>query len=169
MGKEFFRRPLMVAGATGGSTVSAFDDVRIAGTLAVAGAQTNSGAVVMPTESLTGSTALQSLSTKFASFITQGTSGSGRGFRLPAPRAGLMKFIAVSANTTSPPDVDIQCNTTAQTFFGSTFNTAAPGNSTVRSKYFSLLLCGVSTSQWAVLSGSTTFWTFTASTGSTGQ
>lgn len=157
MGFEYFKRP--VRSALGESVV---DDLE-------AGNVELTGKFTLPTENLTGSAALQNLSTEGASFITQGTSGAGRDFRLPAPVAGLLKFIQVSANTTSPNDTRIVTNTTAHTFFGSTFNEASVANSTVRSKMFSLLLVGVSTSQWAVLSGSTSFWTFAASTGSTGQ
>lgn len=158
MGFEYIKRPLRVVNST-----SVLPGVDITGVFDM------QGAVVLPAESLTGSAALQTLSTEVCSFLTQGTSGSGRDFRLPAPRLGLMKFIAVAPNTTSPNDLAIQCNTTAHTFFGSSFNTATVADSTVRSRYRSLLLVGVSTSQWAVLSGSTTFWTFSASTGSTGQ
>lgn len=158
MGYEYFKRPLR--SVFGESTLDS---------LQVENGLTLDGRLVLPVQSLTASAALQNLSTEGASFITQGTSGAGRDFRLPAPVAGLIKFIAVNANTTSPNDTRILCNTTAQTFFGSSFNQASVADSTVRSKYFSLLLVGVSTSQWAVLSGSTTFWTFAASTGSTGQ
>lgn len=158
MGYEYVKRPLRVVNST-----SIIPSVIFSGVL------DSSGALVLPTESLTGSGALQTLSTEVCSFLTQGTSGSGRDFRLPAPRAGLFKFIAVNPNTTSPNDLAIQCNTTAHTFFGSSFNTATVADSTVRSRYRTLMLVGVSTTQWAVLSGSTTFWTFTASTGSTGQ
>lgn len=175
MGYEKSKRPLLAPGiaivdgaaSTGPATVSG--DVDLAGDVRVGGNFSPAGAIALQTEALTGSTALQTLSTKTVSFITQGTSGAGRDFRLPAPRAGLLKTIHVSANTTSPNNTVIQCNSTAHTFFGSTFNSATIADSTVRSRYFSLMLVGVSTSQWAVLSGSTTFWTFSATTGSTGQ
>lgn len=160
MGYEYIKRPLRVIGST--SDMRGAQD--FSGNVDFAGSR-----VVLPTESLTGAATLQTLSTEVVSFITQGTSGSGRDFRLPAPVAGQFKLVFVNANTTSPNNTAIQCNTTAHTFFGSSFNTATVADSTVRSRYFSLLLVGVSTSQWAVLSGSTTFWTFTASTGSTGQ
>lgn len=158
MGFEYFKRP--VRSVTGASTFDA---------LTVENTGTLQGRLIVPTEALTASAALQNLSTEFASFITQGTSGAGRDFRLPAPVVGLVKFIAVNANTTSPPNTRIVTNTTLQTFFGSSFNEATVADSTVRSKYYTLLLVGASTTQWAVLSGSTTFWTFAATTGSTGQ
>lgn len=160
MGYEHFRRP--IRSVAGESTLDS---------LQVENGLTLDGRLVLPVESLTASAALQNLSTEGASFITQGTSGSGRDFRLPAPVAGMVKFISVHTNTTSPPDVRIVGNTTAHTFFGTTFNQAAVGDSTAVSfKIHSLLLVGVSTSQWAVLfNGSSASWVFTATTGSTGQ
>lgn len=155
MGFEYFKRP--VRSVFGNSS---FDSVTLDASL------------TLPIESLTGSGALQSLSTAaVAHFITQGTSGSGRDFRLPAPTAGAVHIIAVNGNTTSPNDVVIQCNTTAQTFFGTTANTVGLANSTTTgTDVRTLMLVGVSTSQWAVLGqGSTAYWVFTASTGSTGQ
>lgn len=157
MGFEYFKRPLRSAADSN----SRLGDATVGNSLTV------------PVEALTGSGALQSLSTSVvAHFITQGTSGSGRDFRLPNPVAGAFHVIAINPNTTSPNDVRIVCQTTAQTFFGTTANEIAVDNSTAAGDVGrrTILLVGVSTSQWAALvSGTTNTFVFNASTGSTGQ
>lgn len=161
MGFEYFKRPLRsVLGNSTLDTVTVENGLTLQGTLRV------------PTQSLTASTALQTLSTEGASFLTLDSSGAGRDFRLPAPVAGLVKLIAVNRATTSPPDLRIVTNTTAQTFFGTTFNQALLADSTAAgARVRALLLVGVSTSQWAVLPNGTTAtgWVFSGTTGSTGQ
>lgn len=162
MGFEYFKRPLRVQSAV----ASTFEDITVEGTL------TLQSDMVLPVETLTGSGALQNIaSTAIIHAITQGTSGSGRDFRLPTVTAGAVHIIAVNGNTTSPNDVVIQCNTTAQTFFGTTANTVGLANSTTAgTDVRTLMLVGISTSQWIALGqGSTAYWVFTASTGSTGQ
>lgn len=162
MGYEYFKRP--IRSVVGEST---FHDLTVEETLTL---QTD---LVLPTQSLTASAALQNLaSTAVVHILTQGTSGAGRDFRLPAPTLGTFKIIAVNANTTSPDDLRIVCNTTAQTFFGSTFNQIGVANSTAAATKgrHVLMLVGVSTSQWAVLPGHSTLnWVLSATTGSTGQ
>lgn len=177
MGKEYFKRPLAVNLTTGGSTVTSFDDVRIAGALTVAGAQTVSGALTvdtsltLPVQTLTASTALQNLASTAVVHVLTETSGAGRDFRLPAPTAGAVHVISVSPST-SPGNTIIFTNTTAQTFFGSTFNQialAAGATAAGARGAHTLLLVGVSTSQWALLRGTTASFALSASTGSTGQ
>lgn len=163
MGFEYIKRPLRVQSPV----ASTFEDITIEGTLTL---QTD---LVLPTQSLTASAALQNLaSTAVVHILTQGTSGAGHDFRLPAPTLGQFKIIAINVNTTSPPDLRIVCNTTAQTFFGSTFNQIAVADSTAAATKgrWTMMLVGVSTSQWAVLPGHTTSnFVLSASTGSTGQ
>lgn len=179
MGKEYFKRPLMTDLTTAGSTVASVSDLRVGGALTVTGALTQTGNLVLNSlqlgrQSLTASTALQSLSsTLVAHFLTQGTSGAGRDFRLPAPTAGAMHFVSWNANTTSPDNMVVFTNTTAQTFFGTTFNQIRPATGSTAAAVkgrLSALFVGVSTSQWAVLpGGTTTALVMAASTGSTGQ
>lgn len=117
--------------------------------------------------------AAQTLSAHGVSFITVGSSGAGRDFILPVPpRRGALKYIFVSNDSTSV-DTVIHTNATANTFWGTTNNTAAlaaastgsPGGTPAGT--VGLVLVGASTSQWAVMPNSTFNWDFTATTGST--
>lgn len=157
MGYEYFKRPLR--SVVGNSTLDSL---------------TLDTSLTLPVESLTASAALQSLgTTAVVHALTQGTSGAGRDFRLPAPTAGALHFVSLNTNTTSPDNLVIFTNTTAQTFFGTTFNQIRPATGSTAAAVkgrLSALFVGVSTSQWAVLpAGTTLAWVFSASTGSTGQ
>ncbi len=131
------------------------------------------GDLTLPTEAKTLSTAAQTLSDDGVSFVTYGTSGKPSDAILPdPPHAGAVKFIFLVNNTTSI-EANINPAATANTFWGTTFNTAtvaaastgSPGGTPAASA--SLVLVGQSTDQWAVLPGSTFNWDFTATTGST--
>ena len=124
-------------------------------------------------ESLTGSSVAQTLSAYGASFLTYGTSGKTNDFILPnPPAAGIQKHVFVVNNTTS---IELNLNTasTANTFWGTTFNTAtlaaeatgSPGGTPHGT--IALTLIAQSTSQWALVSPSTKAWDLTGSTGST--
>ena len=133
---------------------------------------TNAG-IVHDVEALTGSSVAQTLSAYGASFLTYGTSGKTNDFIIPnPPRAGVQKHIFVINNTTS---IELNLNTasTANTFWGTTFNTAtlaaeatgSPGGTPHGT--IALTLIAQSTSQWALVSPSTKAWDLTGSTGST--
>lgn len=133
--------------------------------------------LVLPVESVTSSTALQTLSDHGVSFVTVASSGAGRDFKLPAPpAAGAVKYVYVINNTTSV-DTRILAHTTAvaNTFWGTTFNEAALAAASTGSPggtpdgTVGLMLVAASTAQWAVTAFGSTNWTFAATTGSTGQ
>ena len=126
----------------------------------------------LPIESLTSSTALQTLSAHGVSFLTASTGGGGRDFKLPAPpQAGAVKLIYVDqSGSTAPEVVRIVTATTAAVFWASTFNEVACAGSTANPAGSPMLvLVAKNTTTWAVGVGSTSSWDFSASTGSTGQ
>lgn len=169
MGFEKIRRPLLTSGvqvpASGGS---APDPSGLVGDLRVG------GTFVLPTESVTLVAADQTLSADGVSFVTMATSGAGMEAIIPnPPMAGAVKYIFVINNTTSV-DTRLHTASTANVFWGTTFNTitaaaastGSPGGTPAGSP--ALVLVGVSTSQWALMTGSTFNWDLSASTGSTG-
>ena len=154
MGYAKFKRPILSRG------------LRIASQTTGA----NSGALVHPTEALTGSSAAQTLKPHGASFLTYGTSGKANDFILPDPkRAGEVKYVFVN-KATSSEELSIHLASTLRLFYGSTFNGVTIAATTVSpAGTAALTLVGVSTAQWAVNAGSTIDWDFAASTGSTSQ
>lgn len=186
MGKEYFKRPLAVNMTTAASTVSSFDDVRVAGAMTVAGVMSQTGNLTLsadftvPTESLTGTAANQTLSDHGVSFLTVATSNLTNDFVLPdPPRAGAVKYVFVNFATTSGDEFALHAGATvagssADVFWGTTSNTIT-GNAIAAGTIPvggtpGLLLIGVSTNQWAVsILGSTVLFNMTASTGSTSQ
>ena len=185
MGFEKIKRPVLVPGLavhTPGSAstspgsvagdVDVADDVRVADAIAAVSA-TLTGAFRVATESITTTTVAQTVSGNGVSFVTYGTSGKPSDVLIPNPAAvGIHKVIAVVNNTTS---VELNVNTasTANTFWGTTFNSAAisaastggPGG--VPAGTVLLELWSQSTSQWALAAGSSFNWDLSASTGST--
>lgn len=168
MGVEHHKRPLRVPGVivtgSAGSTFTASD---------AAGGIGLEGPLRIKVESVTLSTAAQTLSAHGVSFVTYGSSGKPSDVILPTPPfSGAVKEIFVVNNTTSV-EANINTNATANTFWGTTFNTIAisaastgsPGGTPAGAPY--LRLIGASTTQWAVTVGSTFNWDFSASTGST--
>jgi hypothetical protein len=166
MGFKVERRPILAPGlqviSSGGST----DPGNLSGDVQI------NGAFNIPTEAVTSSTALQTLSAHGVSFITASTGGGGRDFKLPAPpHAGAVKYVYVDqSGSTAPEDVRVLANTTAAVFFGTTFNEAACAGTTANPAGSPMLmLVARNTTTWAVGVGSTSTWDFAASTGSTGQ
>lgn len=119
------------------------------------------------TETVTLSSAMQTLSDHGASFVTYPTSGKPNDAVIPDPPfTGATKYIAVNNQTTSL-EANFNLNTTARTFFGSTNNTVTVNATGVTA---ALALIANSTSSWAVVSQSdASHWAYSASTGSTGQ
>lgn len=164
MGLEYFKRPVFMNGmqVNGASTFTnklVFDG--------------SSAGIALDTETITTSTAAQTLNAYAVSFITYGTSGKPSDIILPAPpRAGIVKHIFAVNNTTSV-ELNINTNATANTFWGTTFNTVSisaastgsPGGTPAGTAYLGLI--AASTTQWAIFPGSTFNWDFAASTGST--
>lgn len=175
MGFEYIKRPILTSGiavaAAGSASTSASS---VSGDVDVSDAIRMSGPLVMPTETVTLAAGDQAISGSGISVVTLGTSGSGRDAVLAAPAvAGISKHILLINNTTSV-DCAIHTNATANTFWGTTYNTAtvsaastgSPGGTPAGT--VSLALYSVSTSQWALVPGSTFNWDLSGSTGSTG-
>jgi hypothetical protein len=168
MGKEYFKRQLMTAGTTAGSTSGSVGNLRVGGNL------------VVPAESITGTAGNNTLSDHGVSFLTVATSNLGNDFVMPAPpAAGAVKYVFVNFATTSGDEFSLHAGATvagssANVWFGTTANTIT-GNAIAAATIPvggspGLLFIGVSTSQWAVsILGSTVLFNLTASTGSTSQ
>lgn len=131
------------------------------------------GQFALPVENVTLAAADASLSSLGASFVTLGSSGTGRDAVLADPAvAGALKYIFVINNTTST-DLRIHTASTANTFWGTTFNTAALSTASTGSPggtpggTVALALVAASTTQWALMPGTTFNWDLSASTGST--
>lgn len=146
MGNEWFRRPI---GITGG--------LRLA------------------SESITFSNTAQTLSDRGVSFLTLGSSNISGDVILPSPPyTGAIKYIFLQ-NTSTSIEGSIYTDATANTFWGTTWNTVnvsaastgSPGGTPGGSP--ALCLVGASTTQWAVLPGTTFNWDFAQTTGSTAQ
>ena len=109
----------------------------------------------VPTESLTGTDVMQTLSVNGLSILTIGTSNQSNDFELPAPFLGAVKTVLVINNTTSVElTINSQTTAAANTFFGTSFNecaisaasTGSPGG--VPAGTLRLGLIGVSTALW---------------------
>ena len=167
MGFKVEKRPIRTAGvlaSTGTSTMGPAD---------VASGVAMEGKLKLSTQALTGTDAAQTLSADGVSFLTYGTSGISNDFILPTPVfPGQVKFIFAINNTTSV-ELNINTNATANTFWGTTFNTAtlaaastgSPGGTPAGTAMLGLV--AHSTTQWAIFPGSTFNWDITGSTGST--
>lgn len=168
MGHEWIRRSLHTPGV-----------LASAGPSTVTPADVGSGQIAMEsniklsTESITGTDIAQTLSADGVSFVTYGTSGASNDILLPAPKyPGQVKEIFFTNDTTSV-ELNINTNATANTFWGTTWNTidisaastGSPGGVPAGTLY--LKLVAHSTTQWAVVPGSTFNWDFSGSTGST--
>lgn len=168
MGYEYFKRP--IRSRAGNST---FDDVTIADDLVVGDDLRVNGALRLPTETITTTTVAQTMSADGVSFITYGTSGKPSDVIIPVPPfAGAVKYVFVQNNTTSV-ELNLNTNATANTFWGTTFNTAVVSAASTGSPggtpggTVALTLIGASTTQWALVAGTTFNWDLSASTGST--
>lgn len=152
MGEERIRRPIR---SPAGIRLSSEAELRFA------------------TEAITLVAADQTISRDGVSFLTMASSGAGMEGVLQAPSAaGQVKYIFVVNNTTSV-DTRIHTNATANTFWGTTFNTiscspastGSPGGTPAGTMMLGLV--AASTTQWALFMGSTFNWDLSASTGST--
>jgi hypothetical protein len=167
MGLAKFKRPVLLPkglqAGVGGSTFTG--KVVLSGSSARLVVSNTTQAVAAADATLSGHT---------AQFITVGTSGSGRELIIPAPSAkGEVKYLFFDNQTTSV-DTRIHTNATANTFWGTTYNTASMAAASTGSPggtpggTMSLTLVAASTTQWALITGTTFNWDLSASTGSTG-
>jgi len=123
--------------------------------------------LAVPVNAITLSDVAQTLAVGGVNIVTYGTSGNSNDLLLPAPNLGDVVRIAVYNDTTS---VEANINTAASgsVFFGTTSNTITIGATAALNA--SMELVGMSTTQWATTSlSSTGHFTFSATTGSTGQ
>ena len=179
MGFDKHKRPILAPGIavhTPGSASTSPDSV--AGDVDVSDAfrgvsQTLTGALAVPVESLTLTAADKTISRNGVTFLTLGTSGIANDAVLEAPSAaGQIKQVFLINNTTSD-ECRIHTNATANTFWGTTYNTAtlsaastgSPGGTPAGTVM--LGLTAHSTTQWALFPGSTFNWDLVGSTGST--
>lgn len=168
MGLEKIKRPLLLknglqTGPTAGSTFTA--GVVLSG---------SSSYLTLPVTTYADTAAAQTLSAKgCVDLITMNSSGTGMDFILPNPtQRGRVKFIFIDNQTTSV-DTVIHTAATATCFWGTTYNTCAvsaastgnPGG--VPGGAPALGLIAASTTQWALLPGTTFSWDLSATTGST--
>lgn len=171
MGYLRFKRPPLFSG---GLSVASGQTITSGGlTVSKGGIVLSSGEFSLPVENITLTAADKTISRYGVSFVTYGTSGAGRDAVLQAPsRVGQLKYIFVINNTTSV-DCSIHTNATANVFWGTTFNTAqtaaastgSPGGTPAGTA--ALHLVAASTTQWAIIPGSSFNWDLVASTGST--
>ena len=131
---------LTVTGAVGSTAATTLDGI------------TNTGSAVVAAETLTSTQAGSTLSGNGVSFITSGATAGTNIFNLPTPVAGQVKHLAVSVGTTDAVDV-LNSATTTRTFYGATGN--ALRFSTGTNKIRGVTLVAKSTTQWAVIGGST--------------
>jgi len=169
MGFQHIKRPIRTPGVLASGSVNS----TVTPSDAAAGVIASESHIKLSTQALTGTDAAQTLSADGVSFLTYGTSGISNDFILPTPKyPGQVKEIFVTNNTTSV-ELNINTNATANTFWGTTFNTAklstastgSPGGTPAGTVH--LHLVAHSTTQWALAPGSTFNWDITGSTGST--
>ena len=176
MGYEYVKRPVYMKSGlqdAGGSTFSSA--VTITGTLTYTGAAAFGSRVKLPTEAITGTSDEQTLTNYGVSFVTYGTSGKINDIRIPKPTAaGDLKYIFAVKNTTSV-ELNFNTSSTATVFWGTTFNTVTCAAASTGSPAgtpagtMALELVGASTTQWAIMPGSTFNWDIAGSTGSSEQ
>jgi len=125
------------------------------------------GGLAVPVNSITLSDVAQTLAVGGVNIVTYPTSGVSADLLLPAPQVGSVVRIAVFNDTTSV-EANINTAATGSKFFGTTANTMTIGATAALNA--SVELVGMSTAQWATTSlSSTGHFTFTSTTGSTGQ
>jgi len=128
------------------------------------------GGLSVPLNTVSLGTAVQTLANEGVNLVTKGTSGVANDMILPAPSIkGQVVTVAVDNQTTSL-EANLNTESTGVLFWGSTVNTATIGvDETVSISPF-IEFTAASTSQWAVTGlSSTGQWTFSLTTGSTGQ
>jgi hypothetical protein len=125
------------------------------------------GSIVLPVNSVTLSTALQTLAIGMNA-VTYDTSGVASDAAFPVPQPGDVLRVSLNNGTTS---LEANFNTAAtdSAFFGTTASNTITIASTAGSLTPYFELTGVSTSQWALIQSSSVDWTVSSTTGSTGQ
>ena len=126
------------------------------------------GGLAVPVNTVTLSTALQTLAVGGVNAVTYDTSGNPSDAIFPAPAPGDVVRVTLNNGTTSL-EANFNTDSTGSDFFGTAFNTITIA-STAGTLVPSFELTGVSTSQWAITAiSSSVDWTLAASTGSTGS
>ena len=167
MGFKVERRPILTPGVLASVVTSTVGPADLTSDIAM------EGTLKLSTEAVSASTAAKTLSDDGVSFVTVASSGKANDIILPNPLyPGQVKHVFFDNQTTS---VELNVNTvaTANTFWGTTFNTVtcsaastgSPGGTPGGS--MSLTLVAASTTRWALIAGTTFNWDLSASTGST--
>jgi hypothetical protein len=128
------------------------------------------GGLALPVNAITLSSAVQTLAVGGLNAVTYDSSGNASDVLIPAPdRAGqVIRVVLNNATTSLEANFNTFSTATGKEFFGSTNNTITIASTAVVAPSFELV--SVSTSRWAVTAiSSTVDWTFSATTGSTGQ
>ena len=115
------------------------------------------------------SSAVTSLVADTHNFVTYGTSGVANDMLLPNISYKGQQVVVVVDNNTTSIEANINTAATGDVFWGTTLNTATIAT-TGEDGGISIAFTAVTTSQWGVSAMSSTgHWTFSATTGSTGQ
>ncbi len=125
------------------------------------------GGLAIPVNTITLTDVAQTLAVGGVNIVTYGTSGNANDLLLPQPKLGDVVRVAVFNDTTSV-EANINTDSSGSVFFGTTANTVVIGATATLNA--SIEVVGMSTTQWAVTAlSSTVHFTFSATTGSTGQ
>lgn len=132
------------------------------------------GGLAVPVNTVTLSTALQTLAVGGVNAVTYDTSGNPSDAVFPPPITGDVVRVIMN-NATTSLEANFNTDSTGSVFFGTTFNTITANSTANDSSAFELI--AVSTSQWGVVSlsvnGTTAAthmdWALSATTGSTGS
>ena len=130
---------------------------------------------LIPVETVTLSSALQTLAGEGVSLVTYGTSGVANDAQIPSPHYAGQQMTVVLDNNTTSLEASFYTHSTGQTFWGTTFNTITINSTANETSAFSLI--AATTARWAVVSltanlstaAASVDWALSASTGSTGQ
>lgn len=129
-----------------------------------------SGGLNVPLNSVTLSTDPQTLADEGVNLVVYDTSGQANDMILPKPSiVGQVSSVVVDNQTTSA-EANLNTHTTGALFWGSTNNTATIVVTSTDPDVPFIEFTAATTSQWAITGlSSTGHWTFSLSTGSTGQ
>lgn len=131
--------------------------------------------LAVATSTVTLSSAMQTLASEGVAFVTYGTSGKPSDAVIPNPDYKGAQLTVVLDNNTTSLEANFNTASTANTFWGTTFNTITINSTANETSAFQLV--AVSTSQWAITALSPNLstgaasvdWALSATTGSTGQ
>lgn len=133
------------------------------------------GGYVDKVESVTLSTAMQTLANEGVSFVTYGTSGKPSDAVIPDPSFKGARKTVILDNQTTSLEANFNLASTGKTFWGTTFNTLTIGSTANDAPAFELV--AQAATRWAIVNRTANLstaaagvdWVLSATTGSTGQ